>query len=181
MTLCEAGSTPVSMTLDSPIASYTITGGTFANDAIVQDTILQFDANLDGLINFFTVTIQTQTGCEIVEEFVLYQAQNTEADFVVIEPFCKDGEVTIQFTGTATPIATLNWDLGEDGVIVNQSGNTTEPPNSVITASWPSEGSKLIALEVDDNGCTDDHIESCLLYTSPSPRDKRQSRMPSSA
>ena len=26
-----------------------------------------------------------------------------------------------------------------------------------------------------------DRIESCLLYTSPSPRDKRQSRMPSSA
>ena len=26
-----------------------------------------------------------------------------------------------------------------------------------------------------------DHIEICLLYTSPSPRDKRQSRMPSSA
>ena len=25
------------------------------------------------------------------------------------------------------------------------------------------------------------HIEICLLYTSPSPRDKRQSRMPSSA
>ena len=25
------------------------------------------------------------------------------------------------------------------------------------------------------------HIKSCLLYTSPSPRDKRQSRMPSSA
>ena len=26
-----------------------------------------------------------------------------------------------------------------------------------------------------------DDIEGCLLYTSPSPRDKRQSRMPSSA
>ena len=25
------------------------------------------------------------------------------------------------------------------------------------------------------------HLELCLLYTSPSPRDKRQSRMPSSA
>ena len=25
------------------------------------------------------------------------------------------------------------------------------------------------------------HINNCLLYTSPSPRDKRQSRMPSSA
>ena len=28
---------------------------------------------------------------------------------------------------------------------------------------------------------TDFVIEGCLLYTSPSPRDKRQSRMPSSA
>ena len=28
---------------------------------------------------------------------------------------------------------------------------------------------------------TDEHIGNCLLYTSPSPRDKRQSRMPSSA
>ena len=26
-----------------------------------------------------------------------------------------------------------------------------------------------------------DYFEACLLYTSPSPRDKRQSRMPSSA
>ena len=26
-----------------------------------------------------------------------------------------------------------------------------------------------------------DRVQSCLLYTSPSPRDKRQSRMPSSA
>ena len=28
---------------------------------------------------------------------------------------------------------------------------------------------------------TDSVTENCLLYTSPSPRDKRQSRMPSSA
>ena len=28
---------------------------------------------------------------------------------------------------------------------------------------------------------TQQHLNSCLLYTSPSPRDKRQSRMPSSA
>ena len=34
------------------------------------------------------------------------------------------------------------------------------------------------------NGCTDSSVSEiyiCLLYTSPSPRDKRQSRMPSSA
>ena len=31
------------------------------------------------------------------------------------------------------------------------------------------------------NKLTDDAYESCLLYTSPSPRDQRGSRMPSSA
>ena len=43
-----------------------------------------------------------------------------------------------------------------------------------------NDGERLLAEEVlegdaDEGGCT------CLLYTSPSPRDKRQSRMPSSA
>ena len=32
---------------------------------------------------------------------------------------------------------------------------------------------------IDDLGA--DSLDTCLLYTSPSPRDKRQSRMPSSA
>ena len=42
-------------------------------------------------------------------------------------------------------------------------------------------GSKVDAL-VDSMGVTDKEVSTtCLLYTSPSPRDKRQSRMPSSA
>ena len=32
-----------------------------------------------------------------------------------------------------------------------------------------------------ENGCIVGVNNACLLYTSPSPRDKRQSRMPSSA
>ena len=41
-----------------------------------------------------------------------------------------------------------------------------------------SEEIELLANKVKDNG---DVYIVCLLYTSPSPRDKRQSRMPSSA
>ena len=37
---------------------------------------------------------------------------------------------------------------------------------------WNTDGLEIIST---------DNIDSCLLYTSPSPRDKRQSRMPSSA
>ena len=40
------------------------------------------------------------------------------------------------------------------------------------------EASDRSPLETED---ADDETEDCLLYTSPSPRDKRQSRMPSSA
>ena len=40
----------------------------------------------------------------------------------------------------------------------------------------PPMASLLYALEVPEHGG-----DTCLLYTSPSPRDKRQSRMPSSA
>ena len=47
----------------------------------------------------------------------------------------------------------------------------------------------LVDTLLDDTGCTTtgerqedrDRWLTCLLYTSPSPRDKRQSRMPSSA
>ena len=37
------------------------------------------------------------------------------------------------------------------------------------------------ALEIYKKKKIEVHISNCLLYTSPSPRDKRQSRMPSSA
>ena len=47
-----------------------------------------------------------------------------------------------------------------------------EPP--VITVS--SDGNSIVPLLGGHHGAN-----SCLLYTSPSPRDKRQSRMPSSA
>ena len=45
-----------------------------------------------------------------------------------------------------------------------------------IAKKWQSAGADMLHL-VD----LDATLGSCLLYTSPSPRDKRQSRMPSSA
>ena len=38
-----------------------------------------------------------------------------------------------------------------------------------------------IWMNTGEGGLSPYHLEGCLLYTSPSPRDKRQSRMPSSA
>ena len=50
-------------------------------------------------------------------------------------------------------------------------------------AQTPAEKGLEIAAETDrrDQGFVDIQVDICLLYTSPSPRDQRGSRMPSSA
>ena len=45
----------------------------------------------------------------------------------------------------------------------------------------PTAGSNVQIAGIDDIWYRLVNVSSCLLYTSPSPRDKRQSRMPSSA
>ena len=51
------------------------------------------------------------------------------------------------------------------------------------TAGWMTAASlkKLIGKDLDVTLVESDEIGTCLLYTSPSPRDRTRSRMPSSA
>ena len=51
-------------------------------------------------------------------------------------------------------------------------------PNFAFFEKWGSKGYQWLEEIVDFIG--DDIIKICLLYTSPSPRDQRGSRMPSS-
>ena len=68
-------------------------------------------------------------------------------------------------------------------------GLTLEPmPNRLVNYGVTNNGIAVIELTSDSAGApiegTNDrspNTYTCLLYTSPSPRDKRQSRMPSSA
>ena len=55
---------------------------------------------------------------------------------------------------------------------------TTSATDEITLTREVSEGDWTGVIEVIE--CTD-AADACLLYTSPSPRDKRQSRMPSSA
>ena len=85
------------------------------------------------------------------------------------------------FAGIIIPETHGGVDLGylTAGLVAEQMGrNLTASPflsTSILAATalkYGSEDQKSIWLS---------KIASCLLYTSPSPRDKRQSRMPSSA
>ena len=60
-------------------------------------------------------------------------------------------------------------------------------PSATLAMSQKSselkaQGVDVINLSVGEPDFnTPDHIKACLLYTSPSPRDRQKSRMPSSA
>ena len=62
------------------------------------------------------------------------------------------------------------------------------PGDIIVTGDYQPEqnvvldGDRLISTAIGFSEIKDDLVTvTCLLYTSPSPRDKRQSRMPSSA
>ena len=53
--------------------------------------------------------------------------------------------------------------------------------NSNVTVYLPKSFPQSFKTEVESYGAKFEEVSNCLLYTSPSPRDKRQYRMPSSA
>ena len=58
-------------------------------------------------------------------------------------------------------------------------GDTSPPEVSIIS---PLNGSTVNEItNVNVNATDDEEVDFCLLYTSPSPRDAHESRMPSSA
>ena len=69
----------------------------------------------------------------------------------------------------------------DDGFIAYLNGKKVAEKNAPPSPSWNSTATTSSG-EADVNEYEIYDISShCLLYTSPSPRDKRQSRMPSSA
>ena len=79
---------------------------------------------------------------------------------------------------SATSGSTFDATTGVVNVIGNINANNDQA--STNAAGFNSVSLAPLAADVESITATF-VIDSCLLYTSPSPRDKRQSRMPSSA
>ena len=77
-------------------------------------------------------------------------------------------KIKVGHAGTLDPLAT--------GVLVVCTGRMTKRINELTAEDKAYEG------HITFGSTTESHdLETCLLYTSPSPRDMRRSRMPSSA
>ena len=70
---------------------------------------------------------------------------------------------------------TLNGGVGPD-ILDGGTGN-----DQLFGQSGADSFVFALGYEADRVRDFEDDVDTCLLYTSPSPRDKRQSRMPSSA
>ena len=57
----------------------------------------------------------------------------------------------------------------------------TDPKLALSRISIVTSGTPMVIEQIKAQLALDGHIMLCLLYTSPSPRDMRRSRMPSSA
>ena len=83
-------------------------------------------------------------------------------------------------TWTGVPVAALFEDAGvgdADYVLATSFGDyTTNMPTTDLV-----DTDAMVAVSYDGDEIEPEHGGPCLLYTSPSPRDRQKSRMPSSA
>ena len=87
-------------------------------------------------------------------------------------------EMKVPTIGESITEVTLSQWLKKDGDFVKIDEPICEFESDKATLEFPAEASGKI-IHVAKEG--DDLAIGCLLYTSPSPRDRTRSRMPSSA
>ena len=88
------------------------------------------------------------------------------------QEFVKFDKVDKSYDGKVLVVKDLNLDIAE-GEFITMLGPSGSGKTTCLMM--------LAGFETPTNGEIYLDANPCLLYTSPSPRDKRQSRMPSSA
>ncbi len=134
----------VEVTIDENIQSVIISGGSFSNEVINGQTVT-FDIDLALGPNAFTFDITGISGCSVSDNFSVNGTAAPTVSFSTSPTLCAGGEITLNFTGSASANATYDWSL--DGGQLVFDGNET------IISSWASPGDKNVALTVMDNGC----------------------------
>ena len=146
---------------------------------------------------------KTNTNLQLVEQIVGgYTAQSIAGGAQTTALSVSDGSTgatlahrVIEFTGTITgnQIVTIPLDVQTFYILKNSTSGSytvqfkyTSGSGNSVTFSSTQKSTKIVYADASDG--TNPNIyevstasDVCLLYTSPSPRDRQKSRMPSSA
>ena len=152
--ICDGSTAAVSIQISSNISSYTISGtGIFSNENVSGSTLTFYvSANAVGTTDY-SVELTDANACSVTETFNLTGIAIPAADFGVSSVLCTNGDVTINFTGNATPTSTLNWSLDGGQLKFSSQATSIDPAGATIVVSWPTSGQKTIGLTVDNQGC----------------------------
>jgi len=142
--VCVDATSTVQITIDQDIQSVNITGGTFSND-MINGQMVTFDVAPVLGANSYSVEITSMSGCMVTDVVAINGTAAPTASFSTSPTLCSNGEITLNFTGTASANATYAWSL--DGGTLVFDGNET------IISSWATPGTKNVTLSVSDNGC----------------------------
>ena len=118
---------------------------------------------------------------EILDEESLFKIQNIISEIIKERNFKKGDIETIVDNAFSVAFPKI------DGLGLNPwvEGSVVICPGARIDKSQTKHICKFVVVEEDwsweSSNMINDVIRSCLLYTSPSPRDRQKSRMPSSA
>ena len=95
--------------------------------------------------------------------------------------YTKYGDGGVDISPIADCLKTEIWDMGKE-LMINQDIIEAAPTDGLWTDERSDEDQVgLSYAEIEEAMLNEDSSNSCLLYTSPSPRDTIRSRMPSSA
>ncbi|MBI5914011.1 MAG: gliding motility-associated C-terminal domain-containing protein [Bacteroidetes bacterium] len=151
--LCEGASANISIEISSPISSYTVSSTGPSSNADINGSTVTFTVTPNLGQQFYTVDFIDLNGCTVSESFTVTGVAVPTADFSVSPTLCANGQVTLNFEGTASPSAYLNWDLAGGVIGFASQQNATDQDSSTIIVTWATGGTKNILLSVDNGGC----------------------------
>ena len=129
-----------------------------------------------------TYTITGQAGCAdlITSTPITISTAPSAAIAYPGSPFCDAGPAIVDHTGTAGGSFTSLPGLSIDSATGTIDLAASAPGNFTVIYALPAAGG-CDAVNTTASITIHEHPNACLLYTSPSPRDRTRSRMPSSA
>ena len=124
---------------------------------------------------------ETETETESESESAIKSAENSLTDD---NAFTNDNSAR-SIASTANEFVNTDANLPAD----TDAEFTADPRDPILEVSpeasdhelWPAEIEDELSLPESESADTNSNLGTCLLYTSPSPRDRQKSRMPSSA
>ena len=162
----------VNGTNDDPVATFTTAQTSTEDAAVVTGQLTATDIDTGDVLKYFSVGAPVE-GLNIVEDTGVWTFDPTDESY----QYLKQGQtldITVEYA-----VEDQDGGFNESSFVITLTGTNDAPAVTGILSSLPGGSEDTLYTITKDQLLAG--FSDCLLYTSPSPRDRQKSRMPSSA